>query len=193
MSRVGNLKIWIVGALLLAMVSASACGSNDKQSSSATSKSSNEENPRIIQSEGRVKGQNFCGSAVVGIGAKADTIKFVVRCTGRRKEGVAFILHTYSLENGEGLKAESYTPNPPVRGAGAVLRHGKCSMKQSSVVCNATINGPVMVSGSLQTMSDPCALEVSLVGVTYPPCPSGNCGGGPAFDNLFRGRPRGCI
>lgn len=192
-------KAWSLGILTLAMTMlVFGCGSSNSQTSSSSSGPAGKspgpaDKPEILHSNERIKGQNFCKSAVVSIGSKPGEIRFVAHCSGRKSDGVAFTLVGYSVKDGSRLGINSYTQTPSVGGAGAVSRRGECSMKQNIIACNAKINGPVVISGRFQVNPESrCSAEISLVGVVSPPCRGEYCSGAPRFDELFSNKPRGC-
>jgi hypothetical protein len=195
MSCFFRLKPWLLGLSILVVAFACGCGSGDSQTDSIRS------GPAIKapdpaggpQSGARVKGQNFCKSAVASAGPNPRAVQFVARCTGQRLGKIVFTLVGYSIKDGARLKINSYTQAPAVKGPGAVSQQGKCSIRQDIIACRAKINGPVAISGRFQVSPmSRCSAEVSLVSITYPPCRAEACSGGPVFDELFSDKPQGC-
>jgi hypothetical protein len=199
MHRFHHLKAFVLGVFVFAIFSVGGCGSGqDGERSDASAPVA--ENPRhineseIIRGEGRIKGQNACDRATIRTGPKPGAIDFVAHCSGHKKDGVIFFLQSFSVKKpNERLGVLDYTQTPSVKGKGAVSSLGNCSIEQDIIACKALIDGPATLTGRFYI--DPerrCAAVVYLTGKTTPPCRDDFCGGAPRFDELFRGRPRGC-
>lgn len=186
-------RVWLLGILILVGASVAGCESDESATApgESTSPASGGKQLETLPGEGgSVKGKNACGSAVIRLGSKPGAIEFVARCSGRKEGGVAFIIQSVMFE--KKLQFVDYTRMPSVRGAGAVSQRGKCSIEQAFISCNATIDGPAVVSGAFSVKGDPCAAPISVVGITSPSCRGSDCFGDPLLDGLFRSKPRGC-